>query len=108
MAGYGQMLSDAAYGVGDKWGAEWDRAMNPQEDPSKMMNPMFGKDPNASSGQTMNQPQLNSGGGFQKFMGMAKTPDMSKPQMQQGNDLMSLIQMLQGGQQPRGGRNARR
>jgi len=127
MAGYGDMLKKQAYEVGNQWGSEYDRAMGTQQNPNQMptgMMPMFGQDPIASTSypgsSTINRVQsgaaadptrgggLNVGPGFSQFMNMAKAPDMSQPQQAQGQDIMSLIQMLQGGQQPRGGRNARR
>lgn len=105
MAGYGDMLKKKAYEVGDQWGSEYDRAMGNQSNyPGSST---IGRVQSGAAADPTRGGGLNVGPGFDQFMNMAKSPDMSKPQMAQGQDLMSLIQMLQGGQQPRGGRNAR-
>lgn len=110
MAGYGDMIGSEANKIGDQWSKGYDQIMGTQRN---------GQDPISYPGSsTINRVQsgaaadptrgggLSVGPGFSQFMKMAQAPDMSRPQVQ-GQDIMSLIQMLQGGQQPRGGRNAR-
>jgi hypothetical protein len=78
MAGMMSGVTSAAEGLGNNWGSAYGKALK---------------------GDMSGVQGMGSGGGYQKFMGMAQPQqNMAQPQ---GQDLMSLMQMLQGGQQPR-------
>jgi len=97
MGGYMKGLEKQAYGIGNQAGSMYDQAMGNAPAGAGKVASGASADPTRGGGKVM-----GTGPGFSQYMGMAQAPDMSRPQ--QGQDIMSLMSMLQGGQMQRGRR----